>query len=202
MISWNEVDKLLLREFEKKKSNKSIRIIGYKIELVNKLYNCNLRMDKKIVATEIKKLNLDKIFAEKDVTPENLVERIAHLQPLPYKKSVGPAFASKYCHFHFPEAFPIYDKFSCQALSDLLGKKKSEYDDNYSHFKEDLDGLIANLSWKPSYKEIDVYLWLYGQWIEYIKYRDDDSKIEKKFTRGMRNFVKKNLELFQKLNPD
>lgn len=50
MVSWNEVGELLLREFRDKKENKSIRAIGCKIELVNKLYNCNLRIDKRLVA--------------------------------------------------------------------------------------------------------------------------------------------------------
>lgn len=56
MISWNEVDELLLREFSKKKENKSFLNIGYKIELVNKLYNCNLRINKRVVAEEISKI--------------------------------------------------------------------------------------------------------------------------------------------------
>ncbi len=202
MISWNEVDELLLREFREKRENKIFRYIGYKIELVNKLYNCNLKMDKRVVAGEIQKLNLDSIFTKKDVSPEKIVERIANIHPLSYKRSVGPVFASKYCHFHYPEIFPIYDKFSRNALSDLLGKKKGEYYNNYSLFKSDLDDLIASLSWKSSYKEIDKYLWLYGQWIEYKRHRDDDLTLEKKFSRRMRNFIKENLELFQKLNPD
>lgn len=202
MISWNEVDKLLLREFSKKKENKSFLNIGYKIELVNKLYNCNLRINKRIVAEEIQKLNLDLLFTSRDISPEIIVEQIATIHPLSYKRSVGPVFASKYCHFHYPKIFPIYDQFSRYALSDLLGKKKGEYNGNYSLFKSDLDDLIADLSWKTLYKEIDLYLWLYGQWIEYEKYRYYDLKLKKKFSRQMRTFVKKNLESFQKLNPD
>ena len=202
MISWNEVDELLLREFEKNKVNKNPHHIGYKIELVNKLYNCNLNMDKKLVAEEIQKLKLDLLFAEKDASPEDIVEKIASIQPLPYGRSVGPVFASKYCHFHYPEIFPIYDKYSRFALSDLLGKKKGEYENKYPLFKNDLDGLMENLSWKTSYKELDVYLWLYGQWIEYKKYRNDEVKLKINFSLLKRNFIRDNIELFQKLDPD
>ena len=42
MLSWNQVNNLLIHEFCINKENKDLHQIGYKIELVNKLYNCNL----------------------------------------------------------------------------------------------------------------------------------------------------------------
>ncbi len=202
MVSWNEVDELLLREFRDKKENKSLHAIGYKIELVNKLYNCNLIIDKRLVAKEFQKLNLDALFLFKESSPENIVEKIAQIKPDPYPRPVGPVFASKYCHFHYPQIFPIYDKFARFALSDLLEKKKGEYNGKYALFKSDLDDLMEKLSWKTSYKEIDKYLWLYGQWVEYKKYKDKPLMREKKFSRRKRNWFQENLGLFQKLTPD
>ena len=202
MVSWNGVDELLLREFRDKKENKSLHTIGYKIELVNKLYNCNLRIDKRLVAIEFQKLNLDALFLFKELSPENIVEEIAKIKPEPYPRSVGPVFASKYCHFHYPQIFPIYDKFARIALSDLLEKKKGEYDGKYALFKSDLDDLMEKLNWKTSYKEIDKYLWLYGQWVEYKKYKDKPLMLEKKFSRRKRNWFQENLRSFQKLTPD
>ena len=96
MVSWNGVDELLLREFRDKKENKSLHTIGYKIELVNKLYNCNLRIDKRLVAKEFQKLNLDALFLLKESSPENIVEDIAKIKPKPYPRPVGPVFASKH----------------------------------------------------------------------------------------------------------
>lgn len=202
MISWNEIDELLRREFKDKKENKSLHVIGYKIELVNKLYNCNLRIDKRLVAKEIQKLNLDALFFEKESSPENIVGEVAKIQPAPYPRPVGPVFASKFCHFHYPQIFPIYDKFARFALSDLLEKKKGEYDGKYALFKCDLDDFMEKLSWKSTYKELDTYLWLYGQWIEYKKYKDNQMMLEKKLSRRKRNFFQENIELFQKLDPD
>ena len=202
MVSWNGVDELLLREFRDKKENKSLHAIGYKIELVNKLYNCNLIIDKRLVAKEFQKLNLDALFLFKESSPENIVEKIAQIKPDPYPRPVGPVFASKYCHFHYPQIFPIYDKFARFALSDLLEKKKGEYNGKYALFKSDLDDLMEKLSWKTSYKEIDKYLWLYGQWVEYKKYKDKPLMREKKFSRRKRNWFQENLGLFQKLTPD
>lgn len=202
MVSWNEVDELLLREFRDKKENTSLHVIGYKIELVNKLYNCHLRIDKKLVAKGIQELNLDALFLSKETSPENIVKKVAEIKPKPYPRSVGPVFASKYCHFHHPKIFPIYDKFARVALSDLLGKKKGEYDSKYALFKKDLDDLMTDLSWKTSYKEMDKYLWLYGQWVECKKYKDKPVMFEKKYSHRKKNFFRENLELFQRLTPD
>ena len=143
-----------------------------------------------------------KLFIEKETSPENIVEQMAKIKPEPYPRPVGPVFASKYCHFHYPEIFPIYDKFARIALSDLLEKKKGEYNGKYGLFKRDLDDFMAKLSWKTSYKEMDRYLWLYGQWVEYKKYRDKPLMFEKKFSRRKKKFFQDYLELFQKLNPD
>lgn len=202
MISWNEIDKLLRREFIKKEENKKLHDIGYKIELVNKLYNCSLRMDKRVVAEELKNLELDSLFADKGLSPEEIVEKMGRIIPATYKRSIGPVFASKYCHFHFPEIFPIYDKFARIALSDLLDKKKGEYNGKYALFKRDLDDFMEKLNWKTSYKEIDKYLWLYGQWVEYKKYKGKPLMFEKKFSRRKRNFFQDNLDLFHNLNPN
>jgi len=198
MLSWNEVNKLLSREFNNKKENKDIHDIGYKIELVNKLYNCNLNMDKREIAHEIQQLRIDSKFDKNNL--EKLVEEIAKIQPLPYKRRVGLVFSSKYCHFHYPNKFPIYDRYSRYALSYLLGKTKSCYENNYTQFKKDLDDLILNLSWKPSYKEMDSYLWLYGQWLAYKKNINDESKLKKKFSHRIRNFIKNHIELFSELD--
>ncbi|KKN58642.1 hypothetical protein LCGC14_0550090 [marine sediment metagenome] len=198
MLSWNEVNKLLRREFNNKKENKDFHDIGYKIELVNKLFNCNLNMDKREIAHEIQQLKIDSKF---DVMkPEQLVKEIAKIQPSFYKRHVGFVFSSKYCHFHYPNKFPIYDRYARNALSNLLGKSKSYYESNYTQFKKDLDDLISNLSWKSSYKEMDTYLWLYGQWIVYKKYIDDESELKKRFSHRIRNFIKNHIELFFELD--
>lgn len=199
MLSWNEVDKLLNREFINKKENKDIHDIGYKIEILDKLYNCNLKMDKREVANEIKQLKIDSEFNKDNI--EKIVEDIAKIKPSNYKRRVGLVFSSKYCHFHYPNKFPIYDKYSSYALSNLLGKMKSYYENNYTQFKNDLDNLISKLSWNPSYKDLDSYLWLYGQWLIYKKYIDDESKLKKNFSHRKRNFIKNYIELFSRLEP-
>ncbi len=197
MLSWNQVDDLLLREFCINKENKDLHQIGYKIELVNKLYNCNLKMNKREVAEEIGKLEIDDRFHDK--APEDLVQVIADIKfPEIYKRSVGLVFSSKYCHFHDPYSFPIYDRFARIALSNLIGKNKNYYLNNYSQFKNDLDELMSNLDWESSYKELDKYLWLYGQW---LFYKEKESQNKRVFSRRIRNLIQKHKKLFSDLEP-
>jgi len=74
LLTWRRVYALLIREFEQYKSNIELHDVAYKIELVDKLYNCNLMMDKGIVAKEIINFNLDEKFLHEE--PESLVNEI------------------------------------------------------------------------------------------------------------------------------
>ena len=131
--------------------------------------------------------------------PENLVQEIAGIKFPAYRRSVGFVFSSKYCHFHYPDKFPIYDRFARIALSDLIGnKKKKIYLNNYFQFKKDLDELISKLDWKSSYKEMDKYLWLYGQW---LYYKEKESQNRQVFSRRIRNLILKHKKLFSDLEP-
>lgn len=116
MLHWNQSYHLILGEFDKYHKNDNIHIVGYKIELVDKLYNCHLRQDIRKVALETIKLNLDSMFGRK--TSEVIVQDITTITIPEYKK-VGYVFASKYCHFHYPSDFPIFDQHVRRGLSKL-----------------------------------------------------------------------------------
>ena len=53
MLQWNLLYDLLTREFTRCKLNNNIHEIGYKVELVDKLYNCHLRQDIRKVANAL-----------------------------------------------------------------------------------------------------------------------------------------------------
>ena len=193
LLTWRRVYALLIREFEQYKSNIELHDVAYKVELVDKLYNCNLMMDKGIVAKEIINFNLDEKFLHEE--PESLVNEISKIHLSEYHKPVGLVFASKFCHFHQPRRFPIYDKFARIGLSNLFGKKPNDYLNKYIQFKTDLDELIKKLSWRSTYQELDEYLWLYGQWISY-----KNGKI-KKFSHEIKDIIELRKNLFSKLDP-
>ena len=127
--------------------------------------------------------------------PSIIVEELANIKLPDYQKSVGLVFASKYCHFHHPSKFPIYDKFAGIGLSQLFDKKLNYYEKNYSKFKNDLDTILSSLSWKSSYKEMDEFLWLYGQWLSY-----KSGKI-KQLSNEIQALIETEKELFSNLEP-
>lgn len=86
-----------------------------------------------------------------------------------------PVFASKYCHFHNPSKYPIFDSYSRIALIEI--NKDTPFTDafgykdllEYRRFKEILDLFLDTLlqqSKTYNYKDIDKYLWLYGKSIK------------------------------------
>ena len=167
MLQWNLLHELLTREFTCFKFNTDIHEIGYKIELVDKLYNCQLRQNNRNIANALIDIDLDSEFEKRD--PCAVVSKIAEIQ-LPNIKSgklykrLGYVFASKYCHFHYPDKFPIIDSFSKIGLSNLFGKNINY---NYTQFMDDINVLKECIEFKITYDQLDTYLWLYGQLLEY-----------------------------------
>lgn len=126
MLHWNLLYDLLIREFTRCKLNNNVHEIGYKTELVDKLYNCQLRQNIRKVANALLYLDLDSLIEKSDSC--STVNKIAEIKLPKYKgegnyKRLGEVFASKYCHFHYPHKFPITDSFSKIALSKLFYKK-------------------------------------------------------------------------------
>jgi len=197
MFSWNKLYDLILREFNIYLENKNLSNVRYKIDLVDKLYNCNLKLDKRRVTIEIVNLNIDEKFDKEDTV--SVVQKIANIKFPDYGRSVGYVFSSKFCHFHYPSKFPIYDQYARRALSKLCGKNLSHYENNYKQFKMDMDILISKLSWHSSYKKMDEFLWLYGQWLLWKKM--DKTSRESNFSKEFHSFITSHKDLFIKLDP-
>ena len=150
-----------------RKKDEFICKVAYKVILVDKLYNCNLMMDHRKIADHIISLNIDSDLSAGRIS---VVDRISRF---PQKKAL--VFASKYCHFHQPDKFPIWDKFTAIGLGDLMGKNYLKKR-NYSQFKSDIDFLISKIGSQLSYKILDEYLWLYGQKIK--NYKNSSAEIK------------------------
>ncbi len=201
-LTWDKIDEVLKNEFEKYSKNDEKNIIAYKVELIDKLYNCNLRMDKERIAEFLKGLNLDEKFETRlDLTSH--IKGIANKKLPNYKKRIGFVFASKYCHFSRPGDFPIFDRYAVKALSYLKNAKQVSYHGDYAKYKKDIDELKGSLGLE-SYKDIDVYLWLYGQWLFYEQRKEKGLKnkeLEKGFSREIIKLFKNREKLFKKLEP-
>lgn len=100
------------------------------------------------------------------VSPQ-LVESLANI---PTTSAGRPrryvSFASKFAHFFISaERFPIYDSYAEQMLLHHLGRAaKRDPVRPYVTFVENLDRLRSECGLRCSYRDLDRYLWLAGQY--------------------------------------
>jgi len=83
------------------------------------------------------------------------------------------SFATKYCHWHRPDAYPMYDSYVEVSLDRLAGFLKldrlmQDLDQRrFSEFKRLVDEVRKRVGWRRSgYKHFDQALWVLGQVLE------------------------------------
>lgn len=185
VAGWKKIDTLLYDTFKKYPDNNDHDTVVFKSELIDSLYNCSLMMDKTAVGDHIVKLNLD---LRNNPVLEN-IDQIADHKITPKTKRIGWVFSSKYCHFHIPEKYPIYDSFARRSMKILTGKTHRYFED-FSNFTKELDKMIADIPGKISYKNMDIYLYLFGQW-----------KYPKSSSANIKRIIKNNPKQFTALQP-
>lgn len=167
------------REFEQKNSaeesaikelfkmfpdNKDYRGVLLKSIVINTLYATQIGAIVK-VARHILGLNVDARLKKGDPL---LVDKIAKVT-INGKVRRNYAFATKYCSFHNPCEYPIYDSFVDKVLrayqkkdkflSQPLGDLK-----NYERFKEVLEAFVLFYDLRAvNARELDCFLWGYGK---------------------------------------
>ena len=79
------------------------------------------------------------------------------------------SFASKYCHFHKPDQYPIYDQYVDAALRNLRRDKMLAFESDalnreaYAPFKSVIDAFIVKYASGCSYDAADKFLWRKGK---------------------------------------
>ena len=135
-------------------NNDDEKIVLVKVCLIDHLYGTNTK-NPVGVAKHIVKCRVDDLLQKTNDT-EAALEAITKI--MKWDKKIL-SFASKYCHFHNKEMFPIYDKYASVALSMLVTDKIwSKNCRDYSKYRETIREVFPGFS----FKEADVYLWLYG----------------------------------------
>jgi len=191
------IDKLITREFKMLKNN-NLRDLYIKIKLIDNFYNCNLRKNRlnyRKLALLFLENKINDILIKKSNDAVTIIYELIH-----EKFNKHPlVFISKFCHFEQPNKFPMIDRFTRKALSDITERPIYHYKKDYNLFKKDLEELIEFLNIKLKirldYKTIDMYLWLYGQYLSYLEKGDKDFS---EFTKKL--FVDKK-DLFEDLIP-
>ena len=150
--------------FSKWPLNDNLNSVLLKVSTLNSLYSTNI-FDTFEMAKHILDSNIDEDLSNLD---KNVVDRIADIT-INKKDKYFFSFASKYCNYHFPNEYPIYDYFVEKMI--LYFKDKDNFDDfkksdlkKYSKFVDVINKFksfyeLSNFSMK----EIDTYLWLAGK---------------------------------------
>ena len=151
--------------------NCRIEGVYLKVVALNDLYSAQIRRGRKDasalydLAKEICDLAIDEMLAKR--LPQ-VVDKIAALRV--GGKKCGYVFAAKYCHFHFPDDYPIYESSNVEPLvyayQKSSGQKVSHKDlaEDYGKFKKAVEGLrnrhgLAGFC----FRQFDKFLLGYGK---------------------------------------
>jgi hypothetical protein len=171
----DEADPALNLLFAQYPKNTNIDHVLLKVVALNALYSTMIRVNSPItptvydVARHIVNLNID---ASLEDGSEFLVDKIANTSEL--AKTLGKerqynySFATKYCSFHKPSSYPIYDSRVNEYLWHLrkLGSL-DPFERNslwiYSKFKKIVEVFQRRFGLQDlSFKQIDIFLYLEG----------------------------------------
>ena len=78
------------------------------------------------------------------------------------------SFATKYCHYHMPDRFAIYDSYVAKVLcafpNEFRKIKEVKLREKYETFIDVLNGFKNAFKLNLSFDDLDKYLWRLGRW--------------------------------------
>ena len=150
--------------FKQYPNNTTLAEVILKVNLLNAFYSTGI-LDVVTVATHI--TNVNNVDARIQSGDDTVVCDIANVFHESKNKAVNHfSFATKYCSFHQPQKFPIFDSFIAECFSQLSKNKyfqkkfpKNTIRNSYFDFKFFYDEFINKEALPKDYKEVDRYLW-------------------------------------------
>lgn len=183
MESYAIQEKLLQMLVKEYPNHANINAVEAKVKLLNLFYSTGIKATNKMTENILSIKDIDNRLAEGD---KSLVSEIAKLQ-LDKKSRYNYSFATKYCAYHQPDKFPIYDSIVAMTFVSLFmkgllpkyiysNKKIKGYNHrlnaftktgfteklkDYNFFVEVYDYFMESydLKNKFSYREVDSYIW-------------------------------------------
>lgn len=158
------VELALTKLFQLFPKNIAFEDVLLKVIALNDLYRTAILATYQ-VSEHIILLNIDPYIEEGKPEIVNLIARIQ----LGNKTRNNYSFATKYCAWHNPSAYPIYDSFVDQILWAYSKQDKFETFHrqdlwNYDLFKQIVDNFRTFYNLKEyEFKDIDKFLWLAGR---------------------------------------
>ncbi len=150
--------------FGKYPDNHALRDVLIKATALNSLYSTNIYA---IVRTA-QNIVCQNIDADLRSGSLEVVDKIARVE-VPGKTRNNYSFASKYCHWHQPEMYPIYDSYVDKLLWAYHVQRQFENFKlvdlrNYSRYKEIVESFRKCYSLTQfGLKDLDKFLWGYGR---------------------------------------
>lgn len=193
--NWKSADAIIKGYIDANKANRDLHTIAIKVVLINSLYYAGVLAPLKM-AIHIKELaykkGLDDLISKGN--PE-AVDLISNIRVTEKKTIKCLSFATKYCHFHNPTAYPMFDIYVYNLIKKINGREeklavKNTNLKNYSDFYKAVVNLIEKANFEKDFNKIDKYLWLCGQKI---------SKDWSKLSREVKECFEKNRDLVNKL---
>lgn len=172
-------DRIINKIVNENKENNSLDKVLLKVSLINSLYSTVI-FDIIGLSEYISKISgLDPLIA---LGSTEAVDKIrAWESPEGEKERDVYSFATKFCSFHKPDSYPIFDNLIAKELY-LLNKKLSLMKKithknlrDYNIFKQFVDAFHNKYGFS-NYKEFDQGLWLYAKYRN-IKENDEDNWI-------------------------
>lgn len=173
----NEPDPALFKLFLQYPENTNPSQVLLKVVTLNSLYSTLIRVNSQYLPTDLKyaptaydvarhivELKIDVALSRGD---EAVVESITNVK-VAGRNHYYYVFATKYCSFHRPESYPIFDSRVKEYLWRLrneggLRSFQQQVLWNYMEFKRIIDELRDQYGLRDfSYKQIDAFLYLEG----------------------------------------
>ena len=207
MKDWQKADEVIREYFREHPNNDNFNMVAIKVVLAHTLYNARIKSVLAVADAILEIESLDDRITEGDRTLVDSI--IENAQRKGEDKIIS--FASKYCSFH-NDNYPIYDGYVVLALKEINGGKRctgilgvkntilenKNYED-YCNVIDTLKNEKFNLQ-EFSYRDIDKYLWLYGQKHVFDHHERGRGSLQKDIRRFFEDET--NRELLEVLEPE
>ena len=167
--TWNvATDRAVAAAFKVHPKNNSLDDTLHKVAVLNSLYHTGI-LDVFKMAKHVLTQDLDSYLADGNLKAVDLLRQGHGIRTKKGRERDFYSFASKYCHWHRPKDYPIFDQYAARALRWVYRQQPFcdtfSSDDLYDfpHFKSVVDALRSSLNPGWGYKRLDQALWILGQ---------------------------------------
>lgn len=165
---YTESDQLLGAAFSRNRSNIALKDVLLKVSLLNSLYRTNIYNTFEMIE-HILRIELDSALKSGSPQAVELLRRGHGIKRGDTELDLY-SFATKYCHWHQPGLYPIYDSWVDESLAwlacelNIRGKLRGGPLRDFTLLKDMIDETkrALELPWK-GYKKVDEALWIAGK---------------------------------------